>query len=239
MKKFFIVNNYNDLLSGKIIPHKVLDYMPFGTFNQIVPMPITKTNELVVSPGMSPAFPLSPLLSPQPVYANSYTTVTPLFPTLGGINSPTMFPGMSSNSMGMNMGPTPRLNYGPPIIKMSPLVNNNIPARIKIASDNNIWTLDVPYANIRDVWTYIWTNSQVNLNPTDPEVTFRFYVSPLYDYTVRTTFNKMKEIVKNIEMRYGNVRYMNPAGNMTSLTDLLLALDRYPMGPRVMTNGLF
>ena len=220
LKKYFIVNNYDDLFSGKVIPHKVLDYMPVGSLNPIMPMPITKTQELVVSPGLSPVFPLSPLMSPMSPYEYSYTTRTPLVPSAASFTT-----GLSGNRMPFN-----NMSYGPPIIKMSPLMNNNSPARINITSDNNTWILDVPYVNIRGVWDYIWQNAQQGLNPTDPKVNFRFNAPPTYDFNVPSTFNKMKEIVKGIESNYSNVRYMTPGGNLTDLAKLTLLLNNGGFG---------
>ena len=63
--KFYMVNDYKDLFSGKILPHKVLDYMPLGTMGPFMqPMPIKKTQELVISPDMSPTFPILSPMSP-------------------------------------------------------------------------------------------------------------------------------------------------------------------------------
>ena len=201
MKKFYIVNNHKDLLSGKVIPHKVLDYLPVGTLNPLIqPMPITKHTGLTIS-SESPSLmmPMFPLVDP---YNNVTITRTPLLP------------GAVSTTTGI---------YGPPIIKMSPLLTQGMAGTVKIISDNNVFTLNVPFGNLRNVVNYIYLNAQTGLDTTQPKVTFRI-ITPTIDSSVSTTFNKMVEIVKEINNRYTGITYLTPDGRNSNLLALLQTL---------------
>jgi hypothetical protein len=211
MKKFYIVNNIKDLTSGQVIPHKVLDYIPMSTMMPIMPMKVKKMQGLVVSPGLSP---ISPIMSPAYPYATTTVERIPLIPGLPSTTTNYSFPNQ-------------QMMYGPPIIKLGPLMQNNTPARIQIKSDTITYTLDVPYTNVRDVWSYIWQHAHDATNNNEPRVIFSFYASPVYNYTVQSTVSKMTQIVQEIQRRFPNVGYMAPNGNRASLLDLL-ALMRNP-----------
>ncbi len=204
MKKFYIVNDYKDLLSGNIIPHKVLNYLPMAPMMQpmIQPMPITKSQGITISPVspvmhsiMSQQMPSYPFFGP---IDNVSVSRTAIFP-----NSPM---------------------YGPPIIKMSPMVSQNVPGTIKIISDSNIFTLNVPFRYIRDVTSYIWLNAQDNLDSTQPKVTFRV-ITPVLDTSITSTFNRMIEIVKVINNRYSDIVYVAPDGSTNTISALLRVLN--------------
>lgn len=68
LKKFYIVNDHKDLLSGQIIPHKVLNYLPASAIfpTSFQPVPIQKFTGLEISPvspmGLMPFG--SPMLGP-------------------------------------------------------------------------------------------------------------------------------------------------------------------------------
>lgn len=216
MKKFYIVNDYKDLLSGKVIPHKVLDYLPMGNIGQMIqPIPITKHTGLTIS-SESPVFPMVSPFGYDP-YSNVSITRTPLVPGFG--NSVTTF---GSNRM-----------YGPPIIKLSPFMNQGMnqgmfmnqgmSGTIKIISDTNVFTLNVPFGNLRNVVNYIYLNAQTNLDQTKPKVTFRI-ITPVNDSSVSTTYDKMIDIIRYINANYANVTYLTPDGRQSNISTLLQTL---------------
>lgn len=212
MKKFYIVNNHKDLLSGKVIPHKVLDYLPVNMGPLIQPIPITKHTGLTIS-SESPIsmMPIMPFGDP---YSNVTITRTPLIPGFGSVST-------TSNI------------YGPPIIKMSPLINQGMMGTVKIISDNNVFTLNIPFSNLRNVVNYIYLNAQTNLDPTQPKVTFRI-ITPTIDSSISTTFNKMYEIVKEINNKYTDIVYLTPDGRRSNLLALLQTLYSN-LSPRTST----
>lgn len=198
MKKFYIVNDYKDLLSGNTIPHKVLNYLPVNSIMQpmpIIPMPITKSQGVTIS-SESPTIPSYPFFSPTNNVAISRTAYYPDTPI-----------------------------YGPPIIKMSPMVSQNVPGTIQIISQDNIFTLNVPFKYIRDVTNYIWLNAQGNLDQTKPKVTFRV-ITPVLNTSVTSTFDRMVEIVKVINTRYSDIAYITPDGDRSNVGVLVDLLSR-------------
>lgn len=206
MKKFYIVNDYKDLLSGKVIPHKVLDYLPTGIISPIIqPVPVKKYTGLTISSES----PIMPVISPfgYDPYSNVSITRTPLLPGFG-----------SQTVVGQGG------IYGPPIIKLSPFMNQGMNGTVKIISDNGIFTLNVPFQNLRSVVNYIYMNAQSNLDPTKPRVTFRI-ITPTIDSSISTTFEKMFEIVKVINTNYSNVTYLTPDGRQSNVNSLLQLLS--------------
>ena len=251
MKKFYIVNDYKDLLSGKVIPHKVLDYLPMNNNimgQQFQQIPITKHTGLTIS-SESPIMPINSPFMYDP-YQNMSITRTPIIQQNPSIN----------NTM-----------YGPPIIKLSPYTNqinnnsngifgynniygsnglnglnsiygtnvlngsnglnglngvygsNGMYGTVKIMSDNNIFTLNVPINNLRNVVNYIYMNAQGNLDLTQPRVTFRI-ITPTIDSSISTTFNRMLEIVKVINSKYSNIVYLTQDGKKSNINSLLQTL---------------
>ena len=210
MKKFYIVNDYKDLLSGKVIPHKVLDYLPMGNIGPMIqPIPITKHTGLTIS-SESPVFPMVSPFGYDP-YSNVSITRTPLVPGFGSSVST-----FGSNGI-----------YGPPIIKLSPFMNQGMnqgmAGTIKIISDTNVFTLNVPFRNLRNVVNYIYLNAQTNLDQTKPKVTFRI-ITPVNDSSVSTTYDKMIDIVRYINTNYANVTYLTPDGRQSNIPTLLQTL---------------
>lgn len=228
LKKFYIVQNQKDLLSGQIIPRKVLDFMPVSTFYPTIqPMPIQKFTGLTIPVGsqtMSPMTPMgsygviSPLspFSPINPYSNISVSRTPLIPSYG---------------CGSTIGCGSSNVYGPPIIKLSPFVNNGANATVQIISDSNIFTIVVPYRYIRNVVNDIYLNS-TNVDRTKPQVTFRI-LTPTIDSSLVTTFEKMIDIVKNINIKYSNVLYRYDNGQtapLATLLNLLISLYEKKLG---------
>lgn len=192
LPKYYIVNSHKDLMSGKIIPQKVLNNMPIGIGSPFVPVPITKSSELVVSPA-SPGLSWSPL-----------SPLSPVFPTF---SQPV---------------------FGPPIIKMSNIMSNNIPTQVHIIAPNMKWVLDIPYANIRQAWQYIVQNAQTNLPPNSQQITFKFYAPPMYDFQITTTQQKMQEIVTYLSNTYAGIKYYNQSGALSNAGQLLQSLGINP-----------
>ncbi|QKF93622.1 hypothetical protein QKU48_gp0164 [Fadolivirus algeromassiliense] len=211
LKKFYIVNNQKDLLSGEIIPRKVLDYLPastvFGT--GLYPVPIQKHTGLTINPAsqVSLLSPVSPfgLLSPASPIGNVSMGVAPLFSSIG---------------MGPMMAP---MVYGPPIIKMGPIMAAGGNVSIHIISNVNIFTIIVPFRYVRKVLNDIYLNSVVN-DTTKPKITFRVVAPGNPDSSVTTTYDKMVEIVKDINNKYSNITYRYPDGRYVTFPVLLNAL---------------
>jgi len=222
MKKFYIVNDYKDLFSGKVIPHKVLDYLPSGG-PMFQPMPITKHTGLTISPA-------------SPIYPGVYGQFSPISPfsPASPFNSFSAYDPFNNVSMSrsiMPLGPGGFGGiYGPPIIKLSPLMGQNIPGRIQIISDDDVtFTLNVPLPYIRAVVNYIYMNAQVALDPTKPKMRFRIIIPPTIDSTISTTYEKMYDIVRFITSNYSNIMYSGPdgrSGNMLALLTILYEMVR-------------
>lgn len=187
LKKFYIVKDYKDLLSGQVIPQKILNYLPFNTMMPMqmqMPIPIPKI------PGIS--IPIdSPSISPVPM------------------------PMMSAPLIASS-----QIMAGPPIIKLTPMINQNVPGTIKIIGDNYIFTLNIPYRYLRNVINDIYYNAHTNIDKTKPMITFRI-ITPTIDSSVSTTFDKMLEIIKNMQYRYSDIRYITPDGQYEPLNKLI------------------
>ena len=218
MKKFYIVNDYKDLLSGKVIPHKVLDHLPMGNIGPMFqPIPITKHTGLTIS-SESPVFPMVSPFGYDP-YSNVSITRTPLVPGFGS----------SVSTFGSNRIYGSNGMYGPPIIKLSPfmnqgmVMNQGMAGTIKIISDTNVFTLNVPFGNLRNVVNYIYLNAQTNIDQTKPKVTFRI-ITPTIDSSVSTTYDKMIDIIRYINANYANVTYLTPDGRQSNIHVLLQTL---------------
>jgi hypothetical protein len=226
MKKFYIVNDYKDLLSGKVIPRKVLDHLPISTFAPMVhPMPIKKYTGLSLSPtspGLSSFSPVMPIIDP-------YNQLSPMSPT---VSISPWGPETLGPAIGLNMLNSPLAinrpmainTFGPPIIKLSPLISQNIPGTIKIISDTNVFTLNVPYQNLRQVVNYIYLNANDKIDQTKPKITFRI-ITPTIDSSITTTFDKMIDIVNHINKNYTNITYIAPNGRQSDMGLLLATLS--------------
>lgn len=113
-----------------------------------------------------------------------------------------------------------------PIIKLGPMISQNIPGTVKIISENNIFTLNIPINNMRQVTDYIYTHAFNNIDPTKPKVTFRI-ITPTLDTQIQTTMDKMLDIVKGINQYFPTVTYVpqnqgqNNQANMAVLISLL------------------
>lgn len=234
MKNFYIVRDETDLLSGNIIPKKVLDYIPanaFGAFNPVF-QPIRKSSELVITPQtLSPVY--SPFHNPLNNQASISKTIIPLGP-LGPVQqsncgstlltSPCSSRPLSPftcNTQGCNSVNNPV--FGPPIVKLTPMISSGIGGTIKIISPLTTYTINVPARFMRSVVNDIYLNSQVNLSPLDQKITFRI-ITPSMDSSLQTTHNKMVETVKMINNKYSGLTFLGNDGttqNLAILLDLL------------------
>jgi hypothetical protein len=173
-KKFYLVKNETDPMTGGIIPYKVLNYYPSSyaqPFAQpyaqpfIQPMPITK------SPGLSLSL-SSNTLPNFPSFPNPYgpqinLTGKPFKPQIIGATSTLYSPfgnpisGMSTGQFAQNT----QSMYGAPIIKYGPLAASNMPGTIKILFGNNIASINIPLIHFRNVINDIYSMALSNLNP--------------------------------------------------------------------------
>lgn len=202
MQRFYVVKDEKDLFSGDIIPRKVMNYLPMGYgmgMGMVRPMPIQKSPEFIISPSVGPMFP---------------TTLPGYGPTLSlsGKMPPQLL--SASNTL---VNP-----YGPPIIKMGPLVQSGAPGKIIITSNIGAHTLHVPPTDFRNVINYIYYNAFNGLGNV-PKVKFNV-IAPGINSNVETTQEKMLEILKTINDNYPGVIYHTPGGYNNTVGALLNVL---------------
>jgi len=242
LKKFYIVQDQKDLLSGGIIPTKVLNQMPIGALYPmspiVQPMPIRKSGELVVngySPSMSPLFSrsVSPIMSPYSPMSIT-RSFAPLSPVLSRTVAPSPF--VNTNSY---VGPWPRPYgtygppYGPPIIKRSYAAERGEKAKMVIEELNdssNKDSFEIHLGPIIDIVDLIQkeTGTPVSLTPpTAPpaastgappaaaEVVFKVSIPGNSDFYWTTTRDKKVAIVKKLKEKYEDkgVSYLNSNGD--------------------------
>ncbi|ARF09720.1 hypothetical protein Indivirus_2_99 [Indivirus ILV1] len=217
MRNFYIVRDERDLLSGKIIPQKVLNHIPVGALGPIIrPIPIRKSSELVIPVGGPQLNVLSPVFSPLANPVSISRTIAPLSPGCGSSVVPVS--GCSGN---------PVLPFsGPPIIKLSPMINAGVNGIVKIISQNSVYTINVPPRLMRSVVNDIYLNSQVDLDPLETKITFRI-ITPTIDSSVQTTPSRMLKIVQMINNKYTGLTYFDVDGRSQSLEILLNLLANY------------
>ena len=228
--RFYIVKDQKDLLSGNIIPRKVLNqvgaYGPlFPMGHMIVPKPITKSRELVVN--VSP--PLSPVFSPvSPMFGSPVAVRRSLYP----VASPFL---------------------GPPIIKLSEMYRNKEHGKIEIKPDTgDSFTLDIPLKYFRDVISFIHEEAKKPFTPPAPpssapgapsvapptpegEVWFKIIASGNPTTSIKMTRSKLVEIIKKINdntawksISYSDGCYPN-CGRLYPMSMLFRnLLNRYP-----------
>lgn len=236
MKKFYIVKDYKDLTSGQIIPQKVIDYLPSNILNMhhypgisaqvIRPVPVKRgeippiqlgNNQLMTS--------ISSPLSYQSIGPSADITINRYPLTMTDCETkpdcgqkiivptpPILTPFGSVNQLS-----------GPPIIKLTPMIKQNVPGIIKIIThDNKTFTLNIPYNMIRNVINEIYLR-KVSLDTSKPKVTFRI-ITPTLDTSVFTTSDNMFNILQLLNSKYTNIIYKHDDGKTESLNSLLLQL---------------
>jgi len=239
MKKFYIVKDETDLLSGGIIPKKVLKYLPPGSLGPFIqPIPIRKSSELVI-----PISPVGSIGNMSSIFSPAYSPVSvtrsivPLAPLTNGCSSVIASP-MSPCGSNYSFLPSPAPpsivtgnipRFGPPIIKYSPMINQGVGGLIKIISANSIYTINVPIRYMRAVVNDIYLNSQVNLSPLAPKVMFRI-ITPTIDSSLQTTPERMIAIIKYINNKYSGLHYLRDDGSKLALGVLLeLLMKNYKL----------
>ena len=245
MKNFYIVKDERDLLSGNIIPKKVLNYLPvrsFGFGPIIQPMPITKSQSVVIQPNPTTSIIGFPQFN-SPVSVTR--SISPLFNTVSqtsecgqSIMSPCeqQFSATSPTSSIFATRPQPpsqanlatykNVTMGPPIIKLGPMIQQGTNGIIKIIVSDNIYTIDVPIKYMRPVVNDIYLNSQTNLNPFDPKVTFRI-ITPTIDSSLNTTPQRLIQTLNSINNKYTGLTYLHNDGTKQQLATLLALLLAY------------
>ena len=232
-KQFYIVQDTADTFSKQIIPRKVYDYLSINPI--IKPMPITKSRDLIISPNSS-IFPSLHYFSP----SSPVTTISRI--PLGS---------NCEQNIGLSVDHCGNPTLGPPLIKLSPLVNQGTPATIKIISDDYVFNINVPFRDIRNVINDIYLNAQTSLTPicssgvsgssgasgasgppeskcssispniNKPNQITFRIITPTIDSSISTTFDRMLEIIKHINKKYNNVTYTNNNNDHESFDKLL------------------
>lgn len=225
LPKFYIVKDEKDLVSGKIIPRKVLNYMPFGFGNPamspvMLPKPIKTATDLTVSPGISPVMfgapTLSPMLPTKIKYAPSLT-ISESSPFLsvgpGALSATSPFgsveyrrtPLIPSSPCGMPCSKGEPLVLGPPIIKTSNLISQNIPGIVKIMAGNNIYSINIPPTYIRNIANEINKYAAI-VDSAGPLAQFRL-ITPNIDWSANISSKKIFDFVDSINRRYPGLTY--------------------------------
>ena len=256
-KTFYIVKDQKDLLSGNIIPRKVLNAVPGGAFGPmmpyghvVVPKPITKSREFIVN--ASP--PISPVFSRaySPVLSRAYSPVSPFLST--GY-SPVA---VRKSYYPLGFGYSPFL--GPPIYKLGRLAEEGKKAKIEIKSSSKTYTIEVPLKHLRSVVDYIYEKTRKPTStptaaptaaptggPTGgptaaaappaatlaADVTFTIITPYHPDFTVATTADNMVKIVKDLNDKYVGLSYIHPHGMRYPLGTLYQNLVSYYMNRRI------
>lgn len=203
LPKFYVVKDEKDLLSGKIIPRKILNYLPlgFGMMNPvmspvILPGHINKATSLTISP--SSPFNISPFLSSGTgnysspnLYGSVEYKRIPLVPSCGPL-----VPSCSRGSP---------LVLGPPIIKTSGMISQNIFGTVKIIVGNYVYSISVPPSHIRNIANEINQYATMAYS-TGPYAQFRL-ISPSIDWSARISYKHMFAFIGSINQRYYGLTY--------------------------------
>ncbi len=201
-KKFYVVKNETDPMTGGVIPYKVNYFPPIFGQQLIQPMPITKSIGLSI-PVESPA-----VFSPMPNYFPGYgpqvnLTGKPFKPQVIGMSNSIFSPYGTQivNPIGQQM-----ITYGAPIIKYGPLLQQQTPGLIKLIIGDNIFSISIPFNYFRKVVNDIYDRAHINVKPEDIKTKIKF-VSPIFNTTIDTTYTNAMAIIKHIENTYSNIGY--------------------------------
>jgi len=228
---FYIVKDEKDLVSGKIIPRKVLNYMPFGfgKMNQgmnpmMLPKPINTASELTISPSsMSPMMfgtpTLLPTLPTKVNYAPSLTisenspfmstgsagfSATSPFGSVEYRRTP-LIPSYQTSSCGTPCSKGGPFMLGPPIIKTSNMISQNIPGIINIMAGNNMYGINIPPNYIRNIANEINKYAAI-ADSAGPLAQFRL-ITPDVDWSANINSKKVFDFVDSINRRYPGLTY--------------------------------
>ncbi len=209
LKKFYIVQDKET--TGGMIPFQI---MPFA-LPKIVPMPIAKTAGIEI-PAVPFGLPMQmPMTMGLPIGQS-------MFDYSGKKPEPTLL--STSYSVMSPYGPsytTPSYSaispYSRPIIKMGPMMSQNISGRIEIIIGQDVHTLLVPYMHFRTIVNDIYYNPFAPTDDPTQMVMIRI-ISPGINTTVNTTFGKMMGILARMG-NYG-VQYRTNDGHKMALSVL-------------------
>ena len=203
MKKFAIVKDYEDLVTGGIIPRKVLEGMPVNIGGPIIrPMPIKKYPGIEISPvpTLSPFSPFSSLSMNSPSFAKM------------GPSGPVIYPGVNQ--------PTRQVILGRPIIKATPIMQSGSYINVIVKYLGNDYTLRIPINRVRrvidDIYSYEITDNEIK-NISNP-VSFKI-ITPSWTSVVRTSPEKMITLLRRLRDDYPTVTYLYN-GNYVNLNRL-------------------
>lgn len=215
LPKFYIVKDVKDLLSGKIIPRKVLNYMPFGFGTSamspvMLPKPIKTATELTISP--SSPFNLSPVaygttsLLPAPIKYAPSLTISESSPFLsvgpGVISSTSPFGSVEyrREPLFKSCASSDSLLLGPPIIRTSNMISQNIPGTLKVTAGTNTYSITVPANYLRSIANEISRQSAI-ATADGPLAQFRL-ITPSIDWTTNVSTKKVFKIIDSFNRNY-------------------------------------
>lgn len=227
-KKYYIVKDQENELTGGFIPFKVLNYSPY----QINPNMIFPTNNVAqVSLDGKPIPPQ--VISTQPNFTSPiFGQNTPQFfnnplgtpigsQGISAVVNPTLFSAVKSQpSMVPTINPLPIPNkslfnvsttpttvipapiFGPPIIKTGPFYQQQMPGLIKVMVGSDIVNINIPFNQFRNIINDIYFRSQTN--NTDLKATF-IINGPGLNTSIQTSYSNMVQILNHIRKTYGDV----------------------------------
>lgn len=182
-KKFFIVKDQTEPLTGGILTYKVLNYYPMMA---PVPIPVNTSSSLSI--------PLeSDTLLP---------TFSPIFPGL----EPEV--NLTGKPFEKRFVPNyfPMVQYGAPIMKYS-MAQRQVPGIINISFGQNNLSINVPYGYFRDVVNDIYYRAFDNVNDSEPKIAFNITGLGI-NTNIKTTYSKMMSIIRYINNKYSNINYI-------------------------------
>jgi hypothetical protein len=194
-KKFYLVKEEQDPITGGSHKHKYMGshipgipgvptFIPNTSYGypNIVPMQITKSQGLTISPQPPLNF------SPQPF----------------DFNQPAFGYSSKGKSPAGNFIPASPFMMGAPIMKYGAYQYGN--GTITITFGNNIATLNIPYNCFRNVVNDIYNRAFVDLNPLEPKISVRISGMGI-DTIIQTTLAKIHGIISYLNTTYNGIQY--------------------------------
>lgn len=207
MRKYYIVDNVLNPMTGSYVPHKI-NYMPFTNldntqYHQIKAMPELSITPTQTNFGFTTPMYTGPVVQKQ--YYGGPSLYRPQCPLTGTF-------GMGS--------------CGAPIIKYSLIKNQKTRINIYTQQTNqsHLFTIDVPYEKYRDVVNYIYLNAK-NTTPAtvnDPKIIFKLE-APGTSGQVESTYTNMQQMINDIDKKYSGLTYSMNNRN-TTIADLIQEL---------------
>lgn len=194
MHKFQIVRDWEDLVSGDIIPRKVLGSMPVS----------------IGGPGVGFGFSIgSPVFKPIEKYPG--LVISPQSPSLSplSLSSPTSFAKMGKSGPEIYpMAAQPTRYLGPPLLKWNTLSSLGY-VDIQINYDGKMYPIRVPAFNARNFITdlYRYELSEDELKNIQNTVSFKI-ITPSWTGVVRTSPDRMTRLLQRIKYYYPSTTYL-------------------------------